>query len=403
MASDERSLLMTIAANHDADTPRLVYADWLDENATPDNSHAARAQFIRTQISILRGIDVATGVSLTPELTAAFTAHENELLAAHRIEWEAETHQSLGPTCEEVTFQRGFPCDVWVNGIQELIASRILEANTNTLTGLSISNLEGQLPELLSHPGIARLTLLDLESNGIGDVGAEAIAASPHLAHLTMLNLWNNGIGDAGAEAIAASPHLAHLTTLDLWNNDIGTIGAEAIAAAPYLKNLTTLNLRENNIGDSGVEAIAAAPHFKNLVTLDLEDNDIGTEGAIALATSQYLTNLTSLNLWNNSIGDAGAVAIAASPYLKNLTTLELEDNNIGTVGAEAIGTSPYLKNLTTLNLWNNNIGDAGAVAIAASPNLSLSAKVYALQSTGFNAIAEQVQGVAEGRYDGLQ
>ncbi len=403
MASDEHSLLLTIAANPEEDTPRLVYADWLDENATPDNAHAARAEFIRTQISIARGIDVATGIPLTAELAAAFTSRENELLAAHRMDWEAETRQALGKSCEEVRFHRGFPREVWVNGVQELIASRILKADTNTLTGLGVTNLGDQLPALLSHPGIARLTRLDVESNCIGEAGAEAIAASPRLAHLTMINLWNNDIGNAGAIAIAASPHLVRLTTLDLWNNGIGSVGAEAIAASPYLKNLTTLNLRENDITDSGVAALAASPHLKNLTTLDLADNDIGTEGAVAAATSPNLKNLTVLNVWNNNIGDAGAVAIAASSYLKNLTSLELEDNGIGTEGAIALATSPNLKNLSVLNLWNNNIGEAGAAAIATSSNLSLSAKVYALQSTGFNAIAEQVQRDAVGRYDGRQ
>lgn len=40
--SDEDALLAAIVANPDDDTPRLVYADWLDENGRPE-----RAEFIR--------------------------------------------------------------------------------------------------------------------------------------------------------------------------------------------------------------------------------------------------------------------------------------------------------------------------------------------------------------------
>ena len=40
--STERALLAAIAASPDDDLPRLVYADWLDENGRP-----LRAEFIR--------------------------------------------------------------------------------------------------------------------------------------------------------------------------------------------------------------------------------------------------------------------------------------------------------------------------------------------------------------------
>jgi uncharacterized protein (TIGR02996 family) len=40
----ERALLAAIIAEPEDDTPRLVYADWLDEHARPE-----RAEFIRVQ------------------------------------------------------------------------------------------------------------------------------------------------------------------------------------------------------------------------------------------------------------------------------------------------------------------------------------------------------------------
>ncbi|HVK14925.1 MAG TPA: TIGR02996 domain-containing protein [Gemmataceae bacterium] len=44
--SDEAAFLRTILDNPDDDAPRLVYADWLDEQGTPDA--AAKAVFLRT-------------------------------------------------------------------------------------------------------------------------------------------------------------------------------------------------------------------------------------------------------------------------------------------------------------------------------------------------------------------
>ncbi len=45
--NDGEALLKAILANPDEDTPRLVYADWLDENDQPE-----RAEFIRVQIEL---------------------------------------------------------------------------------------------------------------------------------------------------------------------------------------------------------------------------------------------------------------------------------------------------------------------------------------------------------------
>ena len=41
------ALEAAVIANAEDDTPRLVYADWLDENGDPD-----RAAFIRTQVAL---------------------------------------------------------------------------------------------------------------------------------------------------------------------------------------------------------------------------------------------------------------------------------------------------------------------------------------------------------------
>src|SRR5437899_1677068 len=58
MSDEQAALLKAICDNPDEDTPRLVYADWLDEQAGAMPSHmqrgqsmAARAEFIRLQVA----------------------------------------------------------------------------------------------------------------------------------------------------------------------------------------------------------------------------------------------------------------------------------------------------------------------------------------------------------------
>src|SRR5262245_45221475 len=57
MISDRAALLHAIAENPADDTPRLAYADWLDEHASelPPDEHAdKRAEFIRCQVAAER-------------------------------------------------------------------------------------------------------------------------------------------------------------------------------------------------------------------------------------------------------------------------------------------------------------------------------------------------------------
>lgn len=93
--SDEEALLAAIIANPDEDTPRLVFADWLDENGQPD-----RAEFIRLQI------ERASTPGLVNEVRQRLLTRETTLLSRYRKEWLRPFQKLLQPkTCK---FQRGF-------------------------------------------------------------------------------------------------------------------------------------------------------------------------------------------------------------------------------------------------------------------------------------------------------
>lgn len=87
--SDEPALLAAIRAHPDEDTPRLIYADWLDENGQPE-----RAEFIRLRC--------------LPEPGEEQEGRAIDLEAQNRGRWLAW----LGvPQFTEATweFRRGFP------------------------------------------------------------------------------------------------------------------------------------------------------------------------------------------------------------------------------------------------------------------------------------------------------
>ncbi len=166
---------------------------------------------------------------------------------------------------------------------------------------------------LLVDESSKRFTELDCRWNGIGAVGAEAIAeALKGGANITALNLRGNGIGAAGAEAIAEAfkEGANKITTLDLGVNGIGAAGAKAIAAAlEEGTNITTLNLGGNDIGAAGAEAIIEAlkEGANKITTLDLSVNGIGAAGVKAIVEAlKEGTNITKIYLDENGSGWIG-------------------------------------------------------------------------------------------------
>src|SRR4051812_916255 len=83
--AEQRGFWAAIRANPDDDTPRLVYADWLQENGDP-----ARAEFIRLQCEIARlPDDRKTQRKSRP----ALEHRQRVLLTANRDRWAEPTLQ----------------------------------------------------------------------------------------------------------------------------------------------------------------------------------------------------------------------------------------------------------------------------------------------------------------------
>ena len=97
----QAAILRTILDNPDDDTPRLVLADWLDENGEAD-----RAEFIRVQIDLSR-------LAVSSPQASSLKSREQELLRAHEAEWRARLPELHGVRWE--SFDRGFVSAVRVD------------------------------------------------------------------------------------------------------------------------------------------------------------------------------------------------------------------------------------------------------------------------------------------------
>jgi uncharacterized protein (TIGR02996 family) len=266
----EEAFLQDILENRDDDTPRLIYADFLLDRGDP--SGADRGEFIHVQCELAR---LPEGAPRPAELLA----RERRLLEANRREWGSPL-QRLGCRCWE--YRRGFVEGVGIPA-QDFIAQAANLFRAAPVRQVKLYDSASVICDLAACPALARVAILDLEANGLGDLETQILVGSSHLVGLTTLLLWSNRIGDAGVQDVAALAFLPRLERLDLSGNIIGNAGVEALARSPLLAQLTLLDLQGNQIGDPGARALARSPHAGRLARLDLVKNPIGMDGQAAL------------------------------------------------------------------------------------------------------------------------
>jgi uncharacterized protein (TIGR02996 family) len=354
-------LLRAIRDEPDEDAPRLVYADWLEEQGGPEE--ADRAEFIRVQVERAR----------LPEYDLRrheLRLREQALLREHRNTWGREA-PAWAYNCG--LFQRGFIAEVLATVHEFLRGAPGLFRRVPLQGTILRTQTADALTALADSPHLARLTSVTLADNCAITIPAlQALCASPHLGKLRQLSLHLHDTGPEAAETVASAPHLGGLTHLAIngWGR-IGDAGAEALAASPHLAGLRVLRLNNNSITGAGARALLTSPHLSRLTRLALTVNQIDPAGAATLAAALPRRRLIDLDLSRNRrLGDAGVAALADSPGLADLTGLRLIDCGIGPGGVRALAQSAHLGELKCLELGGNNAGDAGVATLAASPGL---------------------------------
>jgi uncharacterized protein (TIGR02996 family) len=216
--SDADSLLAAVLADPDADLPRLVYADWLDERGD-----AARAEFIRVQIELARGR------GLDGSWLATLQAREQTLFALHGEAWMEPLRSPGAPldgaTASHGMFRRGFVEVVWMS------ARRFLREADRLMQLTPVRELrvtEGtwlELGELITSAPFRRLVGLDLSDDRLGTTAARMFAQVPAVASLRTLRLRGCNLTDRSARELAAAPFPWPLRELDVSHNPLTAAG----------------------------------------------------------------------------------------------------------------------------------------------------------------------------------
>ncbi|CAF3407049.1 unnamed protein product [Rotaria socialis] len=188
-------------------------------------------------------------------------------------------------------------------------------------------------PPIYSNPQLTELitnnvnsTSVNFSSKNLTDQDMEIVANELLQVNqtLTLLGLDTNQIGDSGAQYLGeALKTNKSLTLLQLQTNQIGDSGAQYLADALKVnKTLNILYLRENQIGDTGAQHLGnALKTNQSLQNLQLQNNKIGDSGAQYLADGLKVNKaLTYLHLAQNQIGDSGAKHLADALTLNKVS-----------------------------------------------------------------------------------
>jgi uncharacterized protein (TIGR02996 family) len=318
--SDEAAFLQAILADPDDDTPRLIFADWLEERGD------SRGEFIRVQIAL-------ADPALAPAEHARLVVRQAGLLAAHDAEWS----EPFRPYATQWEFERGFVARVTVEADVFFDQADAL-FELAPIRHLKIRNVGTRIAQVAASPHLQRLAGLDLAGNGLGDTGAEILVSEARLPRLDELNLGMNFLDIEGVRALATTPHLARLKSLDLDHNHVHDMGVFALASSTQLGSLAHLRLTYGEISSAGARYLAEAKELRRLERLDLSHNSaIGDAGVRALARPRDLRSLQELRLQGSGIGALGARLLAESALAGRLKCLDLRGNAIARSAQEAL------------------------------------------------------------------
>jgi uncharacterized protein (TIGR02996 family) len=325
--SDEKALLGAIWEHPLEDTPRLIYADWLQE--TGEAANVARAEFIRLQCEQAR-LDW-----LDPRRTQA-EAQASPLFIRYRKEWTPNAPGCIWRLRNSTVYDRGFPLPGRELNLHMFRASPASDWDAAPLWKLILLKNKVRdkelLAECLNSSLFSRVSELTLRSKPFAEPPHRwqpeevvPLIRSPLARNVTRLVLDNNPVGPDVVAALADPSVLPNLTRLSLGASGLTIQALTTLAHAPAATRLTSLDISSCWLDDVGMRTLAAFPPFPNLRELRAKQITTCESGYISLAKWPGLATLYWLDLGsggNRYFAIRAAQALATSPYLDRLLTL---------------------------------------------------------------------------------
>jgi uncharacterized protein (TIGR02996 family) len=268
MATDEqRALWAAIRAHPDDDTPRLVYADWLQENGDEP-----RAEFIRLQIE--QNALFSPSALCSDSAERRLTKREAKLIRLHRDEWFrglSETFDSAvkgfnwAHAQKDIKFARGFVREILLPlEVAPLLAAR--DSEIEPIEGVKILNYNFDPEKTIGLiRGIAAWPnggcICEIDTYGASDESVNVVV-NGRFDRLRRLRFYMGTVTDAGAVLLANWPQAVSLRVLDLGLNELTDVGLAALTNSAYLDKSLQLHLAGNHFTTTGWNHLRA--RFRN-------------------------------------------------------------------------------------------------------------------------------------------
>jgi uncharacterized protein (TIGR02996 family) len=397
------AFLSALQANPDEDTPRLVYADWLDDQGGEAN--AARAEFIRTQVLLAQ-------LSETDPLRPALEDRENELLQTHEAHWVGEAATGLTGW----KFERGFltelsgPIAAFVEAridgmFDRHPISRLRIAQSSSATGPISKLLKtrwlGRIRELLldnlhqTGNGIGRLikseklsgvTRLEFNRVSLSDVADDlpaVLAKSPAFAGAKRFRMTNWSGSDEGLAAV-----LVHSSIEDLSLDSVTVNRTKLLTSkfASQLKRLeltslnreqwtslqhkrakpaiTHLGLTDLNVDGLDLCPLVSVPACANLSALDLNEARVRPDALRKLSESDLWRCYRELKIIRGRCPPDTMAFLSRLRGPSELRVLKLGETGLRDEGVRHLCSAPWAQSLVELDLMRNNLTDAACRVI---------------------------------------
>ncbi len=388
MSGDKaQGFLEDILAHPDDNTPRLVYADWLDEHGD-----SARAEFIRVQVE-------SAALPHWDARRVRLRLRERALIEEHGEEWKEELPRIRGITWEG--FRRGFVAearfaslkalrenagDCWEATPLEAISvrwprPRESHENLEAIAGLrelsitgTLYNAHREVGRLADMPLLSTLHALNIADSNLGVEGFGQLVASPHLGNLKALRVPRNYIGNGAISALTSTTSLTALEELDLSESQaygrygedpiIDSAGLWDLAHWPGLTRLRSLNLSGNDVGREGLQVLLGSRHATALKELFLRGNGLTGAWLHEFRDARAGLMLDVLDLGENLLGDRGMSSLAKAPCLGELKVLEIDRCEMTAASARRLAKAPFLGSLRRLNVNYSSFGLEGLQAL---------------------------------------
>jgi uncharacterized protein (TIGR02996 family) len=392
--------LKAILACPDEDAPRLIYADWLEEQG-----ESARASFIRMQCQLARMQKYEPGYfSLVHQV--------EKLLRDNQQDWSA----AIKPLVHFFRFERGFVGDVTAR------AKQLVHKGETLFSLAPIRRLKLMMFKPADVPALAELTILQrlrtlsLGTNDLTGDEVRQLLSSPHLEQVRVLEFdgyspnhgnltflspsllpqvqelqFGQRLPMETWEHVCANPWLAQVKSLRLagWlesavrlqgepkQEDLALFlqslnprpidGLRHLVRSPHLGKLRSLEVNFSCLTDETAEEIAQNEAFSELKQLELKGTILSDRGVSAIAGAKFLPHLESLGLAlrhvTSTAHDAGILALAQAPGSGRLRSVSLDNGpNVTETAWMTLVQSPLCSQVTYWNLpYCAQIGDAFA------------------------------------------